>query len=28
LSGAVDEIAYVWRDLAVPLIRRRLVAEG
>jgi len=24
----VDEIAYVWRDLAVPLIRRRLVADG
>ena len=24
----VDEIAYAWRDLRAPLIRRRLVAEG
>jgi hypothetical protein len=24
----VDEIAYAWRDLGAPLIRRRLAAEG
>jgi hypothetical protein len=24
----VEEIAYAWRDLRAPLIRRRLAAEG